>query len=175
MVAALLLVTALAAPAGAAPAGADTAAGRSCDRLAAFNDGRAETPPVPLRALDAPAAVSACRAALAGPGARPRFHLQLARALLKQRRLAEARRHLSVAVMQEVPAAAFVLGQLHHTGTGVARDEDRAMTLYRRSLKAGYLPAAFGMLMLYEDPASRHYDPETAEETRLLLTVNGLL
>jgi len=163
------------AVAGAAPALSDADASESCDRLAAFNDGRAATAPVPFSVLDAEAAISACRAAIAGPEARPRHHLQLARGLLKADRPDEARAALTIATLQEVAAAYFVLGQLYHTGTGVGVDKDRAMALYMRAFTGGYRAAAFGMLALYEDPDSRHYDPETAEATRMMLLVNGLL
>lgn len=167
------VVLALCAAAGAvaAPAPGDAAAGASCDRLAAFNDGRAPTAPVKLRDIDAPAAISACGAAADRPGAAPRHHFQLARALLKADRPAEARAAIEEAIARagHYPAATYVLGQLYHTGTGVAADTDRAHALYNRAYAAGYTDAAVGLIMLYEDPASGHYDPEAAASTRLIL------
>jgi len=159
---------------GAAPASqgvGDRAAGQSCDRLAAFNDGRAPMPAVRLHNLDANAAISACSAALDTAEARPRHHLQLARALIKADRASDARRHLEAAIAWEgaYPAASFVLAQLFHTGRGVDANTERAYTLYSRAYEGGYADAAIGLLMLYEDPASGYFDPDAARSARLLL------
>jgi TPR repeat protein len=159
----------LAAPAAAAPAATDAAAAESCDRLAAFDDGSAGAPPVPFREIEARPALSACRAAVTGSAPAPRHHLQLARALLRLDRPAEALRHLRIAAKSAHAPAWFVLGQLYHSGTGVAEDKDRAFRLYRRSLEGGYAGAAVGLILLHEDPASGHYDPARARAARRVL------
>ncbi|GMG81419.1 hypothetical protein LNKW23_06320 [Paralimibaculum aggregatum] len=172
---ALLAAILAAGPAAALPAGQDSDPGASCDRLAATNDGSAPVPPVKLAELNAPAAASACRAAIRSSGARPRHHLQLARALLKLGQYDEARAHLVTAAARGNAAAYYILGQLHHTGTGVDRDTARAHALYLRALEAGYREAAFGLLALYRDPGSGLYDPEEAEAARLYLYRAGIL
>jgi len=155
----------------AAATGADASAGPSCDRLAAFNDGRAPSAPVKLSQMDGPAALSACRAAAAAKDAPPRHHFQLARALIKTGRPEAARKALERAILEggDYPAAAFVLGQLFHTGTGVTENPDRAHELYSEAYAGGYTTAVIGLLMLYEDPASGYFDPQAAASARLLL------
>ncbi len=175
--AAIAVALLLALPrAEAREAGAGHGAALRCDRLAASNDGSAEAPPVRLAEMDAPAALRACRSALASADAAPRHHLQIARALIKLGRHGEARAHLVTAAAQDNAAALYVLGQLHHTGRGVPEtDKARAFALYRAALEKGYREAALGLLILYEDPASPHYDPLRAEATRLLLAPPGAL
>ena len=155
-----------AAPATAAPSGTDAAAGASCDRLAAYNDGTAAAPPVRLSEMNAEAAASACRAALDGAAPAPRHHLQLARALIKLGQLDEARRQLVIAIELDHPSAYYVLGQLHHAGHGVAEDKDEAYRLYRKALSGGCREAALGLVMLFEDPESGYFDPVRAEAAR---------
>lgn len=164
-----LSLAARAAPAHAAPGMDDRAAGASCDRLAAFNDGRAPTPPVPQREIDAPAAISACEAAVESPDARPRHRFQLARALLKAGRMRAARAALDRAIADDYPAAFFVMGQLFHGGHGVETDPHRAHALYSEAYARGYTGAAVGLILLYEDPASPLHDPSAAAATRLLI------
>lgn len=169
-----LLAAALAASgAAAAPTGGDSAAGASCDRLAAFNDGTADAPPVRLAEMNAEAAASACRAALGGAAPAPRHHLQLARALIKLGRVDEARRQLARAMERDHASAYYVLGQLHHAGHGVAEDKDRAYALYRKALSGGYREAALGLLMLFEDPESGYFDPVRAEAARRIFEGRG--
>ncbi len=171
-----LLASALApAEARARPLGLDPDPGALCDRLAATNDGTAKVPPVKLKEMNAPAAEAACRAAIEAPGRAPRHHLQLARALLKLGEIDRARGHLTTAAAGGNAAALYILGQLHHTGTGVDQDKGRAYELYRKALRQGYREAAIGLLVLFEDPGSPHFDPVGAEAARMILMKDGRL
>ncbi|MGF1444646.1 MAG: hypothetical protein ACFBRM_00415 [Pikeienuella sp.] len=170
-----LLAVLAAGPATAKAVAEDRDPGALCDRLAATNDGSASAPPVRLRDMKANAAAQACQAAVAAPGTRPRHHLQLARALIKLGRPEAARAHLVTAAGHANAAALYILGQLHHTGLGVAQDKSRAFRLYRRALRQGYLEAAYGLIRLLEDPKSAHFDPVEAEAARLLLMGGGRL
>ncbi len=171
---AIAMATASATGASAAPTAVETAAGASCDRLAAYNDGTADAPPVRLSDMNAAAAASACRAAIESPGSAPRHHLQLARALIKLGRMEEARGQLTAAIERNHASAFYVLGQLHHAGRGVAEDKDMAYRLYRKALSGGYREAALGLMMLFEDPASGYFDPVRAEAARRIFEGRGL-
>lgn len=149
---------------------AEEAPGRSCDALAAFDDRPDLRRPVRLGDLDAPAAIAACSAALAGADGRPRHRLGLARGLIKAGRTREAVVQLAIAGKEGHAPSLFVLGQLYHAGRGVERDHGEAHALYVRAFTGGYPKAAVGILMLYEDPASLLYDPAKAAATRAALS-----
>lgn len=120
-----------------------------CDRLAAdrFDPNRA-APGVMFDAIDAEAAVPACRAAVAQAPDEPRLHYQLGRALDKAEDY-----HAALAAYEaagDYAPALTGVGYLYDEGLGVRQDFAKAVDSYRRAYDGGYALAASFLGYLYE-------------------------
>lgn len=147
----LVFTTAATPPLLAQPAGASA----QCDLLAASPSDAsrpAETPGVEIGRIDAPAAIPACRKAVAIEPKNARLHYQLARALdaAKSPKAAEA---YAAAEALDHPLAANNLGVLYLYGRleGPTQDVDRAMALFRRSAALGSGVGAFNLGVQHRD------------------------
>jgi TPR repeat protein len=153
---AALLVAAL-----AAPGHAETPA-EACDRLAASPaDPARRAEPVPLDAVDTPAAIAACAAASEALPGEPRYRYQLGRARDAAGNVAEALMHYEVAAEAGYPAAAFALAQLYDEA-GADADPAMIAAWYAKAASAGN-PAAQGALgTLFETGRGVARDPAAA-------------
>lgn len=116
-----------------------------CDRLAAYAPDRdAVSPPKAHEQIDVPVAIAACRRAIAGEPANPRFHYQIARLLNYAGDDGGARSERLVAAVAGYPAALFVLGyQLAFART--AADRCGGAALIRRSADEGAFAGQVGL------------------------------
>jgi tetratricopeptide (TPR) repeat protein len=119
-----------------------------CDRLAAHpDDPRKLTPGVSETAMDKPAAVSACRAAVKADPDNPRLNYQLARALGYSGLGAQAYPYRDKAVAGEYPQALFVVGYITMLGLNEQpKDVCRGADLIRRSAKADRFAGQVGFV-----------------------------
>jgi hypothetical protein len=131
-------------PAGAAYSRAVT----ECDRLAAHPDDPLKVAPgVSEKAMDKPAAIAACKAAVAADQNNPRLNYQLGRALGYSGRGAEALPYRDKAVAGEYPQALFVIGYITMLGMNEQpKDVCRGADLIRRSALAGRLAGQTGFV-----------------------------
>jgi TPR repeat protein/CHAT domain-containing protein len=121
-----------------------------CDSLAAapFDSNRSVSG-IPFARLDAAAAIPACERAASSYPNIPRFKFQLARALDKSGRHAEAAALYDSLVAQDYIAAIHNLSVLYFDGTGVTQNKDKALSLLQRAAELGYPPAQFQLGLLY--------------------------
>jgi len=113
-----------------------------CDRLAAHgSDPGRVAAGVSSSAMDKPAAIAACRAAVAADPQNPRLNYQLARALGYSDRGEEAMPYRDQAVARDYPQSTFVVGYLHMLGSTIEQDTCRAQALWVRSARYRRLAA----------------------------------
>ena len=142
---ALLLVAAPPqSPAGAAYSRTIT----ECDRLASHPDDPLKVAPgISDSAMDKPAAIAACKRAVAGDPDNPRLNYQLGRALGYSGRGAEALPYRAKAIAGEYPQALFVIGYITMLGLNEQpKDVCRGADLIRRSAIAGRLAGQTGFV-----------------------------
>jgi len=121
-----------------------------CDRLAASPHDPARTAPgVPFAALDAPAALAACQAALAAAPGEPRLAFQLGRAQAKGGDFAAARASYTTAAEGGHLAALHNLAALFAEGQGVERNLATALRLYLLAAERGFAPSQFQLGLAY--------------------------
>jgi TPR repeat protein len=113
----------------------------ACDRAAAAAadpEKPASVPGVTFTAIDAGAAIRACRKAIEAPGAPRRAYFQLGRAIQKSGNTADAVTYLRKAVELGHAGAMHDLAGILRRGTaGVKRDSGLAMALYERAAGTG--------------------------------------
>lgn len=113
-----------------------------CDLLAAHGrDPGAVAPAVSRDAMDPPAAIEACTAAVAADPDNPRLNYQLGRAYGYAGRGEEAMPYRLKAVAQDYPQSLFVIGYLHLLGQTIEQDRCRARDLWVRSARYQRLAA----------------------------------
>ena len=110
-----------------------------CDRLAGHpSDPNAVTEGVSRAEMDMPAAIEACRKALADDPKNPRLNYQLARAYGYSGMHEEATRYRETALRAGYPQSLFVMGYILVTGwSGTETDPCYGGELIRRSAEAG--------------------------------------
>lgn len=136
-----------------------------CDRLAAFGpDPQAVAPGVDLGAIDAGAAIWACRAAIEADSEEPRFRYQLGRALLAKSEETQAFEAIKAVAERFYPAALNSLGYLYLHGMGTAPDPAAALVWYRRGADAGNSVSLNMVGRFYENGWG--VDPDDAEALR---------
>lgn len=101
--------------------------------------------------IDIPAAVDACRAAVARFPEQPRFRYQLGRALEESGDHGEAARYYASAARDGYLLAITSLAGLYMHGRGVEQDGDLAISLYHEAAEAGELYAANALGIRYRD------------------------
>lgn len=118
-----------------------------CDRLAAHGeDPDRVAPGVAESKVDLPAAITACRADLAGDAANPRLQYQLGRALAYSGAITEALPLLERSAASAYPQAQFVLAYLLLEGRLKAPVERcRALGLLREAARQQRLAAQIGL------------------------------
>ena len=132
-----------------------------CDRLAAFgSDPGAVAEPVAEAALDAGAAVAACRAALADHPGEPRLEFQLARGLAAAGDDRGAMLHVRAAAALGYSAAQVWLAERLAEGRGTPRDLAEAEHWYTRAADRGDVAAqhGLGVLLRYGHGGERDAD-----------------
>jgi hypothetical protein len=152
-------------------------ASNQCDRLAAspYDTTRAMgLPGVPFERIDAPAAIEACRAALARQTDDARLTYQLARALQKDggiEALTEAMRLYRFAADQGHLVAQYNLGAFfYETGRGgLPKSDEDAVRLYRLAANRGLALAQYRLGFFYE--AGRGGLPKDDKEAARLYTL----
>lgn len=121
-----------------------------CDRLAASPyDPARLAPGVSFQALDAAAAVPACRADLARWPGEPRVAFQLGRALLKAGAAEEGLAHYREAAEAGYLPAVHNIAALYAEGQVVPRDLGHALRLYLLAAEAGFAPSQFSLGLCY--------------------------
>lgn len=117
-----------------------------CDRLAAHpDDPEKVSPGVAQSAMDIPAAIAACDAAVKADPGSPRLNYQLARAYGYAGRHAEGAPFRRVGVMAGYPQSLFVFGFIQVTGWGGSdKDVCTGAELIRMSALAGRKAGLFG-------------------------------
>ncbi len=121
-----------------------------CDRLAASPyDPARIAPGVAFAALDAPAAVAACRAALAAAPDTPRLAFQLGRALIKAGEGMAGLEQYRLAAEGGYLAALHNIGALYAEGQVVPRDLGQAMRWYLLAAEHGFPPSQFSLGLAY--------------------------
>lgn len=165
----LAILVVAASPAKAAPSETDYSPGVSCDSLAAFpDDPFAKSAGVAQADLRPRVVISTCRAALLdGPNARYRF--QLARGLLAAGDVEAGMEELRAAGKAGYGAALFLLARHYREGRHVAPSDGVAHTLYIQAFMRGYDKAALDLIELFDDKNSEYFDPDIADQTRMLL------
>ena len=117
-----------------------------CDRLAAHgSDPGRVAAGVSSGEMDKPAAITACRAAVAADPENPRLNYQLARALGYSDRGEEAMPYRDAAVAADYPQSTFVVGYLHMLGSTIEQDACRAQKLWVRSARYRRLAALIAL------------------------------
>lgn len=117
-------------PDGTPDKGAAKSAARpnDCDRLAAHpDDARRKAPGLWSWAIDKPAALTACKAALLRYSDTPRFHMQYGRVLYLAGRRTESFKHYRTAAASNYRLAMVLVGNLYVYGIGVARDPEEGV------------------------------------------------
>lgn len=113
-----------------------------CDRLAAHGrDPGHIADPVTSATMDKPAAVAACRSAVAADPENPRLNYQLGRAYGYSGMGEEAMPFRLKALEQEYPQSLFVIGYLHLLGRTIEQDTCRAQELWLRGARYRRLAA----------------------------------
>jgi hypothetical protein len=113
-------------------------AASDCDRLAASpDDPQKKSKGVPYAQLNAPAAVAACRNAVAEVPGESRLWFQYGRALEKAARLPDAVKAYSEAKDRGHAAAYNNLGELYRDGKHFQKDATQALELFRKSAELG--------------------------------------
>lgn len=119
-----------------------------CDRLAAHpndpdrvGEGREQA------AIDLPAAIAACEAAVAADESNPRLRYQLGRVLAYAGRGEESKPHREAAVAADYPQAVFVVGFIRLFGLNAEpQDTCGGAELIRRSARLGRLAGEVGFV-----------------------------
>ena len=114
-----------------------------CDRLAAHNSDPDKTVAVGVSGKDIlPAAIEACRDAIAAEPDNLRFRYQLARALAENGRAAEGHPDIKMAAAGGYRQAQFVLGYLYDEGMqGLPKDPCTAAQLWHGAANQGLMAA----------------------------------
>lgn len=121
-----------------------------CDRLAAApTDPNKISSGVSFSELDASLAVPACEDALRAFPSSDRITFQLARALNKANRFDEAISLYSELAATGYPIAMYNLSGLYMGGTGVEKNEAKAIELLQGSAEAGYGLAQYELGLFY--------------------------
>ncbi|MDJ0655210.1 MAG: VOC family protein [Xanthomonadales bacterium] len=108
-----------------------------CDRLASHGRDPGHVAPAVSRAeMDKPAAIEACRAAVAADPDNPRLNYQLGRAYGYSGRGEEAMPYRLKALAADYPQSLFVIGYLHLLGATIEQDTCQALEYWKRG--AGY-------------------------------------
>jgi len=124
----------------------------ACDRLTANADDPAHIgDTVPFYAIDARAAIAACRQALKASPTNARFALGLGLALDKARRYGEAMTAYRKALDLGSATAVAEIGSLYHFGGGVPVDGGQAAKLYQEAIDKGSTLALTNLGLLYAD------------------------
>ncbi len=109
-----------------------------CDKLATRPlDISSPAKGVPFDKIDAEPAIRACREATRRFPTTGRFYTQLARALLKVKRLGQAGRALKKAENLSHPPALNIIGYMYENGLSVVRNARKARRYYERAAKPG--------------------------------------
>jgi len=134
----------------------------SCDRAAAAPADRekpAEVPGVTYGAIDAGAAIRACRRATEVPGAPRRVFFQLARAMNKSGNLVDAVSFYQKAVeLGHAGAMHDMAGLLRSGGRGIKRDPGLAMAMYEKAAATGLTESLVQLGAIYSDGKSGRQD-----------------
>ncbi len=117
-----------------------------CDKLATRPlDISSPAKGVAFAKIDAEPAIRACREATRQFPATGRFYTQLARALLKVKRLGQAGRALKKAENLKHPPALNIIGYMYENGLSVVRNARKARRYYERAAKPGDAYGQFNM------------------------------
>jgi TPR repeat protein len=125
-----------------------TPAGVECDRLAASpNDPQRpnSVPGVETIAIDGPAAIAACKAAVAAKPGEPRYAYQLGRALARQKDYASAVPIYRKAAEAGYLAAQNNMGTAYEEGRGVPKDQAEAVRWFRRAAAGGLMIGQYNL------------------------------
>lgn len=148
---------------------------RKCDVLAAapFDPMRADgVSAVQFKDIDAVAAVAACRAAIESGSNNQRYYFQLGRALEKSGAYAEAAQLYEQAANSGYPRAIGNLVNLYLDGTGVQKNDAKAVEWAKKGVRAGDLSSMTTLGNLYS--WGRGLDKDEREAFRLWqLAANG--
>ena len=141
------------------------AAVATCDKAAASPqdvDRPSGVPGVELNRIDPPAAIEACRAAVAAAPQERRMAFQLARALDVAGQDAQAREFLEKAVAADSISAMSDLALMLETGEGGPADLSRAVALFDRAAEAGNITAMRNIAIEFENGTGRPRDAAQA-------------
>jgi len=121
-----------------------------CDRLASHGrDPGHVAPPVTSTTMDKPAAINACKAAVAADPENPRLNYQLGRAYGYSGRGEEAMPYRLKAIEKDYPQSLFVIGYLYSIGRTIEKDTCKAMELWIRGAKYRRLAALVALPRTY--------------------------
>jgi len=137
-----------------------------CDQLAASDTDRARPPEVPgmrFAAIDAEAAIEACKSAVASNPRVVRYLFNLGRALMAQANkynpvsqaaerteaFRRARLALEDAEQRGYVAALHNLGVIYDSGLGVVKDEEAANELFKRAANQGFPISMYALAQRY--------------------------
>ena len=121
-----------------------------CDKLATRPlDISSPAKGVAFEKIDAEPAIRACREATRRFPTTGRFYTQLARALLKAKRLGQAGRALKKAAKLEHPPALSIIGYMYEKGLSVVRNARKARSYYERAAKPGDAYGQFNLGRAY--------------------------
>lgn len=124
---------------------------RFCDVRAASPTDKCRTAHgVRFTQLDADSAVFACAAAIANDQSNPRLLYQLGRALRKNGRLEEGLEYVGKAAQQDYTAALVLLGAAFDSGTGVKRNEAKAVELFKTAAERSNADAQRNLGISYQ-------------------------
>jgi hypothetical protein len=125
--------------------------GAMCDQLAGDPfDPHKRGPGVPFDNIDAERAIPACRAAVEVAADKPRFGYQHGRALeYYANKPEEAVALYRSAAENGYPAACDYLGDDYKDGSGIEKDDTKALLLYRQAADGRYVPALSEVGRLY--------------------------
>ena len=113
-----------------------------CDRLAAHGlDPFHVGTPVSRASMDKPAAIAACKEAVAADPENPRLNYQLGRALGYSNRGEEAMPYRLKAVEKKYPQSLFVIGYLYFIGQTIDKDVCKTVGMWRDGAKYERLAA----------------------------------
>lgn len=113
-----------------------------CDRLASHGrDPGHVAPAVTSSTMDKPAAIEACKAAVAADPDNPRLNYQLGRAYGYSGLGDEAMPYRLKAIEQDYPQSLFVIGYLYLTGRTIEKDTCRTLDLWQRGARYRRLAA----------------------------------
>ncbi|MEW6332559.1 MAG: rhomboid family intramembrane serine protease, partial [Pseudomonadota bacterium] len=95
-------------------------------------------------------------------------------AALREHRFEEALKQLLPLAEQNYPRALYALGRLHAGGTGIYRDETKAVEYYRRAAERQHAEAQYALGTMYADGRGVAHNPASAAEWYERAAMNGL-